>query len=349
MDTLPAIIPDETLTVGQTANRFANRTAHTRYRKTKARNTKRRQIADLQCFFTFLSMAHYEYDMTPFLLALKANDPLHDLWHLWEGITSGLVEAFILWQEEQGYAIGSIGVRLSTVKAYCNLAKRAEMITQSEFADIKIIESYSHKEGRNIDQERQNTRRGKKKTVPTTISAAHATLLKRQERPVDAVMMCLLLDIGLRCGELASLPVSAINLQSGTITFYREKVDKTQTHRLTPDCLRALQSYLPTVGGFYLFPGHIDKRNPQKSRDCHISTNGVNKRVGKLGEDIGIENLSPHDCRHHLLTEEASKGTDVKTLQYIGGWSSPIQAVKYINESKIANAGASFFRQSKDL
>ena len=328
--------------VGQIANTIANQTAHQRYSKTKARTTRRRQIGDLQCFVRFLDAAGYEASMTPFLQALKAGTPLQDLWPLWAGITHGLVEAFLPWQEAEGYAIGSIGVRLSTVKAYCTLAARAGVLPLSELAMIRIIEGYSHREGRNIDTTRATTRRGGKKETPTIISPAHAVLLKRQPRPKDAAMLCLLLDIGLRCSELASLPTSAVNLPAGTLTFYREKVDLTQTHRLTPDCLVALQIYLPTISGPYLFPGHKDRATGQPRP---MSSNGVNKRVGELGNQIGLVDLSPHDCRHHLLTEEARKGTDAKTLQWIGGWSSPAQALKYVNDAEIANARASFFRQ----
>lgn len=331
-------------TVGQIANQVANHTAHHRYHKTKAKTTRRRQIADLQCFFRFLAAAHYEHPMTPFLQALKTGEPLHDLWPWWDGITHGLVEAFLPWQEAEGYAIGSIGVRLSTVKAYCTLAARAGAIAQPELAMIRIVEGYSHREGRNLDATRTLTRTGHKKATPTIISSAHAALLKRQPRPKDAAMLCLLLDLGLRCSELASLPVSAVNLAAGTLTFYREKVDLTQTHRLTPDCLVALQTYLPTLSGPYLFPGHKDRVTKQPRP---MSPNGVNKRVGELGDAIGVEELSPHDCRHHLLTEEARKGTDAKTLQWIGGWSSPAQALTYVNDAEIANARASFFRQGE--
>src|SRR4051812_28736480 len=59
----------------------------------------------------------------------------------------------------------------------------------------------------------------------------------------DALMMCLLLDHGLRVGELAGLEVTAINLQDGTLTFYRPKVDKVQIHTLTKDALRAAKAW----------------------------------------------------------------------------------------------------------
>lgn len=345
METLPSVshITDvsllgETQTIGQRANDAANKTAHTRYQKRRSTNTKRRQKGDLQLFFTYLAEVGYPHDMKPFLDAIKQDQPIHPLWYLWDEITYGLVEGFLEWQLLKGYAIGSIGVRLSTIKAYTKLAYKAEVIPQRERNDILLIQGYTHREGLNVDKEREVKRVGKKKAEPTIISPAHAVLLKRQTRSKDAAMMCLLIDMGLRVGELVALKKSNINLASGTITFYREKVDKDQTHRLTPDCLVALQAYLPTVAGDYVFPGYKGKP---------MTTSGVNKRVGILGNGISIEALSPHDGRHHLLTEEAKKGTDAKTLQSIGGWTSPVQALKYVTDSEIANEGTSFFRQNK--
>lgn len=348
MDTLPVhnpspdLVPIETdLSIGQIANTIADQTAHTRYTKIKASNTKRRQKADLALFFTYLRDAGYPHDMKPFIQAVAAGKPLHAFWHLWQDVTYGLVEGFVLWQEHQGYAINSINVRLSTIKAYCKLAKRASAISHTELGSILMIEGYGHREGLNLDKDRTIARVGKKKATPTIISPAHAALMKRQTLSRDAAMMCLLLDLGLRVGELVKLKKSEIDMEKGVIVFYREKVDLTQTHRLSPDCLVALQAYLPSVTGTYLFPG----RTRKDGKDRPMTTSGVNKRVGELGDAIGLKNLSPHDCRHYLFTNEVEKGTDTKTLQTMGGWSSPAMALKYANAAEIANGGASFFKQ----
>ncbi len=56
--------------------------------------------------------------------------------------------------------------------------------------------------------------------------------------------MTLLIDHGLRVDELADLQITAVNLVSGQLRFYRPKVDKTQTHKLTK---AALVAYLPVA------------------------------------------------------------------------------------------------------
>ncbi len=111
--------------------------------------------------------------------------------------------------------------------------------------------------------------------------------------------MCLLLDHGLRCGEVAGLRVEHINLPAGTFTFYREKVDLQQTHKLTLDTFRALVAYLtidaPT--GSLLMGSRKDGTLAGR-----MSTRAINKRVGVLGTAAGIAKLSPHDCRHYWTT-----------------------------------------------
>jgi integrase len=342
------IIVESKKSVGMIANEAANKTAHARFQKKKSHNTRRRQIADIALFCDYLEEAHYEQSLRTFVEEMrstykaKEQPQLHDMWNLWNGVTYGLVEGFVIWQEMRGYAIGSINVHLSTVKAYCRLAHQAGAITQTELGSIFMVKGYSYREGINLDEERAIKRIGKKKAEPTIISPAHADLLKRQDRPKDAAMICLLLDMGLREGELVALTRANVHLIEGSITFYREKVAKTQTHRLTGDCMLALQRYIPTLNGIYLFPGYRDKKT---GKERPMRTSAINKRVGELGRRIGIADLSPHDCRHYLFTEEVKMGTDTKTLQDMGGWNSPIMALRYAASGEIANSGASFFRQ----
>ena len=54
--------------------------------------------------------------------------------------------------------------------------------------------------------------------------------------------MCLLLDHGLRVGEIAILKRNAIALRSRLLTFYRPKVDEPQTDRMTDETLAAARA-----------------------------------------------------------------------------------------------------------
>jgi hypothetical protein len=52
-----------------------------------------------------------------------------------------LVAAFVQWQLSQGYAIGSINVRLSTIKTYAKLASQAGALHPTEYAMIRTVAS----------------------------------------------------------------------------------------------------------------------------------------------------------------------------------------------------------------
>ncbi len=321
----------------------------------KAPHTRRRHQADLACFRTYLAAA-----------GVGTGELYHDPL-AWQGITWGLVAGFVQWQLQQGYAIGSVNVRLATVKTYCQLALHAGTLDHDAYIRIKAVKGYSHTEGRHVDQARVTTRTGRKKATAVSLTAAQARQLKRQPTNTpqgrrDALLMCLLLDHGLRVSEIAGLRVEHVNLAEGILTFYRPKVDLVQTHALTGDTLRAALLYIntdaPTAGP--LLPGsrktrHLSKEKmkggtptarPQPEGNANaplqprgMTTGALNKRVGFLGAQIGLHGLSPHDCRHYWATSATRGGTDLKSLQDAGGWKSPAMPLRYVESQAIANQG----------
>jgi integrase len=65
----------------------------------------------------------------------------------------------------------------------------------------------------------------------------------------------------------------------------------------------------------------------------------ITGRVRELGQSVGIDNLSAHDCRHYWATRATQLGTHPRALQQAGGWNSPAMVMRYVDESEIANAG----------
>ena len=332
-EALPIVLPiDENLTaIGEAADAYTAHSIFSDYQGRRARNTLRRQLDDLQLFCAFLSGAGVS----------KSADLLFSEPSAWTGMTAGLVKGFVQWQVKRGYSIASVNSRLATIKTYCKLATDASVLSALQLARITLVKGYRHKEGRHLDQERPLSRVGAKKAQWTTLNAGHAELLKRQPTTRigrrDGLMMCLFLDLGLRCGEMRDLEVRDLDLATGRLTFYREKVDKEQIHQLAPETLIAAMRYVPDgAGSRYLFPGQRD-RNTGEERT--LDERSINDRVRTLGTRIGLLTLSPHDLRHFWATEAAKHGTDVKSLQEAGGWSSPAMALHYISSSEIANQG----------
>jgi integrase len=147
--------------------------------------------------------------------------------------------------------------------------------------------------------------------------------------------MCLLLGHGLRCGEVAGLTVESVNLSTGLLTFYRQKVDKMQTHQLTRDTLLAAMRYFEVAK-----PKDKLLMGSRKGGKLEgvMSERAITDRVRELGERIGVKGLSAHDCRHDWA-KSAVKASDIKSLQQAGGWSSPAMPLRYADDAAIANEG----------
>ena len=256
------------------------------------------------------------------------------------------------------------------------------------------IRDSSGKEARNLDDSRKAggvaTRKATRRVAHTnketgvvthsaertTKKAAHAEITEDQAKTLktmhanspqgrrDAVVMSLLLDHGLRVGELAALPIrgvdpdgkpTGLNLAAGTFTFYRQKVDKTQTHLMTPDTLKAVRAWMDNdAPAFGLLLSGSRKGGGLTGA---MSERAITKRVRELGVKVGlyteeqrttktgkvkavkVGTLSAHDCRHYWATTAASKGTDAFALRDAGGWSSLAMPSRYVEQAKIANAG----------
>ena len=327
------------LEAGEQANEAAARSAFADYRSRKSRNTLRRHDADLALFALYL--AETIPDAPTPTSELLASTP-----EAWQGITWGLVEGFARWMLLQGYAIASINARLSAVKIYAKLAAKAGALAAEDLAMIRTVSGYSRKEGKRIDEKRDeadiSTRTGHKKPEPVSLTVAQASDLKdHPDTPQgrrDRLLMCLLLDHGLRVGEVAGLAVGAVDLKAGELTFYREKVDRIQTHRLTQDALQVARAYLEQ-DALAIGPLLRASRRGGKLAEHGMSARAITKRVHFLGQRLGIEGLSAHDCRHFWATDAARNNTPMDRLQDAGGWASLAMPARYIEAAKIANQG----------
>lgn len=326
--------PTELQVAGQAANYHAAQRRFDDYLSRKAENTVTAQRSDLNHFSSYLQDMAIQHSPNEDQLQ---TDPL-----AWRGVTWGLVDGFVKWQLAQGHAITSINRRLSTIKVYAKLASQAGMIAPQELALIKTVTGYAKNEARRIDARRPVIRVGDKKSTPTRITHEQARQLKANpDTPQgrrDALLMCLLLDHGLRVGEVALL--RAENFDLGTTLFYfeRPKVDAEQVHKLSADTLHALQAYIHAGDAPKAGPLLRGSRKSGALTHAGISDRAIQARVRFLGEQIGLFDLSPHDCRHYWATYWEKK-VDILQLQEAGGWSSLEMPRRYIERAKIANIG----------
>lgn len=339
--TTTALAPAEQMAIiGKVADHYAAQTTFSDYTQRKAPNTVGAQGFDLAVF------AQYLTDAGATGVTAERLQTAPGAWH---GVSWGIVKGFVEWQFQNGVSVASINRRLSTVKTYARLAAQAGIIPADALTLIQTVRGYGQKEAKRINEKRAVTRIGNKKAQHTGITDKQAEQLKAQPLDTpqgrrDAVLMALLLDHGLRAGEVAALTVSNIDLHTGEAKgFYRSKVDKTQNHNLTADSLKALRSYFDAGDVLAVGPLLRGSRKGGKLDGAGMSTTSITERVRTLGAAIGIDNLSAHDCRHYWATywgkrvEKLPKG--VFTLQEAGGWNSLSMPRRYVDQSATANEG----------
>lgn len=316
------------------ANQAANTNAFQNYRSRCASNTLVGHKLDLERFAVYLVAS----GVTPLPEFAEALATVPDTW---TGISHGIVDGFVQWQLRYGYAIMTINRALATIKRYAALATRVGVIPLDDYILMKEIKSIRSVEGVHLDSRREVTRVGEKKATNTLLTGEQIRQLKKQpptsQGRRNALLVCLLLDHGLRCGEVADLTLDLFDVSEGTFTLYREKVHLTQTHEMTPDTLRAFIAYREIIGRTK-GPLWIATRKNGTIVAGTMGRRAINTQIGLLGQQIGLPNLSPHDCRHSWTTR-AVKHSNLLTVQQAGGWKSPAMLTRYVDKQKIANKG----------
>lgn len=328
---------------GIVADSFSETLSFREYHLTCTENTLARQQNDLALFSRYLQSAG---------IIRHATDLFQDA-EAWRGMSYGIFRGMRQWMYEQGYAIGSINVCLATLRQYCKLARGAGALTQEALDLILTVKGYNAKEARNVDRARMNqgqaTRKGAKKGRPTTVKVGQAARLKRTSTPPpegkerrlhdqhlperDALLMCLFIEHGFRCGEVLSLNIEDIDIDEGTVRVYRQKTDDWQVHRLQPQTLIAAEAYLSreemkekTAGP--LFIGY---------RGWRLGRRAAMERVRLLGKLSGVNTLSPHDLRHYWTQDALRNGTSLDRVQSAGNWTTPTMVLQYAKRTGIAN------------
>ncbi len=328
------------LAIGAAANRAAEMASFRLYQDRRPENTQRAQRAALTVFAEFMRTC-----------GLASSDLYSDPLS-WLGVTWGLVQAFQQWLLKKGYSVKTINDRVSTVKVYMTLANQAGVVPDSEILRLQSLRGFTRKEAVDTDAKREKQgmaiRIGTKKSAAVVITEEQARSLCRirtntpQSRR-DALLMCLFLDHGMRVSEVSILKVDDLDIQAKQMIFYRPKTGKTSRHNLRGRAWQCLIEYLnkdqSMPSGYLLMPS---SKSGALIRGRGMTTRAICERVMQLGQAIGIENLSPHDCRHYGATRAGNDpNVSLAALMAWGGWDSPQSAARYINRGHADNDGVS--------
>ena len=144
----------------------------------------------------------------------------------------------------------------------------------------------------------------------------------------NQTLFLILLDTGLRVGELVNLKVDDVHMDEG----YLKVLGKGKKERIVPignNAQKALQRYL-----FRFRPKPINPiiNNVFLSHSSSPLTENSMKLVfSRLAKRSGVQRLHAHLCRHTFATRFLINGGDVFSLQQILGHSTLTMVSHYVN------------------
>lgn len=287
-----------------------------------APNTTRAKQSDIRSLTQFLSTS--------------TGQPWPDLsatLEAWQFVTFEMVKKYAYHLLLNGYTVATVNRHLSSIRTRVRMASQAGFVESEQAQRILSMPGYTRKQAKKIDGMRERARRSTKKETATEILVAQSHALKRTGQAKDRLLLCLMLDHGLRVGEVATLRQSDINGQY--IKIVRHKTQTEQNHRLSDDTKNALRDYLQPAlidTDSFLFPS-------ASAAAGHISTRTIDRIVRAAGQTIGVDNLSCHDCRHAFMNHTLDNGNDINSIMQAGGWTTYDAALRYIRAREVANEG----------
>ena len=126
-----------------------------------------------------------------------------------------------------------------------------------------------------------------------------------------AIVRCAL-DMGLRAGEIANLLIGDIDWREGTVTLKGTKSRRQDILPLPMATGQALADYLQHERPATPSPAIFVRR--RDSRDIPITTDAVQKVIGRACRRVGLPNSGSHVLRHTLACRLVESGGSLKEV-----------------------------------
>ncbi len=321
------------ITAGLTAADIINANPFLENLLKKAPATVTRHLKELRNFGAFLADRGHE----PSNMQHPAN---------WTAVTAQDIhdyKNYLLYT--RGLAVSSVNQTIFILRSYGALSAAAGGMEQSEvFKATQTAKGIRTREADRIDEQRPVTRASKKKAAAVNLSKYDAERLKHDHEDTakgrrDALLMCLLLDLGLRISDVISLTMNNIDMTARTISLKTKKTGTALNLSMTDDVYNAAAAYFsewtPATMDAPIWYG-VNKHGGIQGT---FSKHSAQMRVTQLGAALGIESFSAHDCRHYWVTAADRGGSSLLAITEAGGWTSPTMPARYVNKGKISNAG----------
>ena len=172
------------------------------------------------------------------------------------------------------------------------------------------------------------------KKIVTTLSDQEIESIINTLSPINPsearnqTIFMILLDSGLRIGELVNLKMGDVHMDDG----FLKVMGKGKKERIVPigrSAQRALQRYFFRYRSNPTLPG-VDNAF-LSIHGKPLTENSIKLMFARLAQRSGVQRLHAHLCRHTFATRFLINGGDVFTLQQILGHSTLEMVRHYVN------------------
>ena len=154
----------------------------------------------------------------------------------------------------------------------------------------------------------------------------------------DAAIIALMYGAGLRRAEAASLILSDINLEEGSVRIMG-KGNKEQTNMVSDNTLTYLHKYIAVRGtddGSFF----TKAKKGNKLTNLGITGQAVYNVIVQRHKEIGLAKVSPHDLRRSYATNLLENGEDIFTVSNLMRHSSVETTKVYDKRSRTVSDAA---------
>ena len=144
----------------------------------------------------------------------------------------------------------------------------------------------------------------------------------------DLAILYLLLDTGMRCGEVVGLDLADCNLESRRIRIRVAKGNKQRVVPFADRCHEALTIYIRARGtdpGPLLLLGRYGRLHA----GVGLRPNGVKQLLRRLGRSAGVPKVHAHRFRHTFATWAIQQDARELDVQHLLGHASPDMVRRY--------------------
>lgn len=147
----------------------------------------------------------------------------------------------------------------------------------------------------------------------------------------DTAMIRLLLDCGMRRGELVGIDVEHVDLRHQEITLHRTKGRKARVVPFGGKTSLALRKYLRARDRHTAAssPALFLSIRSDRVGQWRMTGGGVGEMITRRCTAAGLDHLHAHQFRHTWANDLLTHGANEGDVERLAGWSSPLMVRRY--------------------